>query len=244
MGDGEGQERQPSTAPRDPLHGVTLERLVTHLHDEYGWEELGRRIPVKCFQQSPSVGSSLKFLRKVGWAREQVEGEYRQLVRREDANPLIAALKAGTLAADLKAPSQTRAHEALGWALRHGQPEEALRTLLGFVQDVSFWPEREKLPLLNLAIDRDAPPTFIRELLKKGANVNDPRYWLPLLHTVDVEGLAYQTGRRAPRTDVLDLLLAHGADPEASDKRGHTALEMARAYGLKAVLNKLGPAAP
>ncbi|MBZ9713884.1 VF530 family DNA-binding protein [Deinococcus multiflagellatus] len=243
MVDGEKQERQPSAA-RDPLHGVTLERLVRHLHSEYGWEELARRIPVKCFQANPSVGSSLKFLRKVGWAREQVEGEYLKLVRREDANPLIAALKAGTLSADLPAPSQTRAHEALAWALRHGAAEADLRTLMAFVQDVNFWPERERLPLLNLAIDRDAPPAFVRELLKQGADANDPRYWPPLLHTVDVEGLAYQTGRRAPRTDVLDLLLSHGAHPDASDKRGHTALDLARAYGLKAVLNKLGPAAP
>ncbi|MBZ9752055.1 VF530 family DNA-binding protein [Deinococcus sp. HMF7604] len=243
MGDGAQQRRQPSTA-RDPLHGVTLERLVTHLHDEYGWEELARRIPVKCFQTNPSISSSLKFLRKTPWAREQVEGEYLKLGRREDTNPLIGALKAGTLGAHQTVPSQTKAHEALGWALRHGEAEATLGTLLGLIQDVTFWQGTAPLPLLNLAIDRDAPPSFIRELLRRGADANDSRYWLPLLHTVDVEGLAYQSGRRAPRTDVLDLLLTHGATPTAADPRGHTALDMARTYGLKAVIHKLAPSTP
>ena len=80
---------------RDPLHGVTLERIVTHLFDEYGWDELAWRVPVKCFQSNPSVTSSLKFLRKTPWAREQVEGEYVKLLHREDANPVLEAVKRG-----------------------------------------------------------------------------------------------------------------------------------------------------
>nr|RIY15796.1 DNA-binding protein VF530 [Deinococcus sp. RM] len=231
--------RSPSAAARDPLHGVTLERVVMHLQAEYGWEELARRIPVKCFQSNPSVTSSLKLLRKEGWAREQVEGEYVRLVQRENANPLIEALKTGTLTDDVQAPSQTKAHEALGWAMRHGAAEADLLALLGRIHDVNFWPGTSTLPLLNLAIDRDAPPTFVRALLQAGALPDDPRYWLPLLHSVDVEGQAYREGRRAPRTDVLDLLVARGAKPGQADRRGVTAREIATAYGLRVVLNRL-----
>jgi uncharacterized protein (DUF2132 family) len=61
---------------RDPLHGVTLERAVTFLVEKYGWEELGRRITIKCFTSDPSIASSLKFLRKTSWAREKVESLY------------------------------------------------------------------------------------------------------------------------------------------------------------------------
>ena len=64
------------TQPRNPLHGLTLEAIVTALVAHYGWDELGRRIPVRCFTSEPSVSSSLKFLRKTPWAREKVEGLY------------------------------------------------------------------------------------------------------------------------------------------------------------------------
>ncbi len=57
----------------DPLHGVTLEKIVTSLVDIYGWEGLAQRIPVRCFQFDPSVKSSLTFLRKTPWARAKVE---------------------------------------------------------------------------------------------------------------------------------------------------------------------------
>ncbi|MBC7377689.1 MAG: DUF2132 domain-containing protein [Burkholderiaceae bacterium] len=72
-----------STAPqpRHPLHGVTLEAMVTALSDHYGWAGLGERIPVRCFQSDPSVASSLKFLRKTPWAREKVEGLYLFMLR-------------------------------------------------------------------------------------------------------------------------------------------------------------------
>ena len=59
--------------PNDPLHGITLEKIVTTLVDELGWEELGRRVKIRCFQFDPSVASSLKFLRRTPWARAEVE---------------------------------------------------------------------------------------------------------------------------------------------------------------------------
>jgi uncharacterized protein (DUF2132 family) len=62
--------------PNNPLHGVTLESIVTRLADHYGWEKLGDKININCFKNDPSVKSSLKFLRKTPWAREQVENLY------------------------------------------------------------------------------------------------------------------------------------------------------------------------
>ncbi len=61
---------------RDPLHGVTLEAIVTRLAAHYGWEELGRRIAIRCFTHDPSVKSSLTFLRRTPWARQKVEQLY------------------------------------------------------------------------------------------------------------------------------------------------------------------------
>lgn len=62
--------------PHNRLHGITLEAMVRALQTHYGWEDLGRRIPIRCFTHDPSVNSSLKFLRKTPWAREKVEGLY------------------------------------------------------------------------------------------------------------------------------------------------------------------------
>lgn len=59
--------------PNNPLHGITLEKLLTRLVNHYGWAELGRRIDIRCFNWEPSIKSSLKFLRKTPWAREKVE---------------------------------------------------------------------------------------------------------------------------------------------------------------------------
>ena len=72
---------QPPTQRHNPLHGLTLEAIVTALADHYGWEGLGQRIPVRCFTHDPSVGSSLKFLRKTPWAREKVESLYLFMLR-------------------------------------------------------------------------------------------------------------------------------------------------------------------
>lgn len=60
----------------NPLHGLTLEAIVTELVAFYGWEELSERIPIRCFTHDPSVKSSLAFLRKTAWAREKVERLY------------------------------------------------------------------------------------------------------------------------------------------------------------------------
>ena len=64
------------THPRDPLHGITLEMIVTTLMERHGWVELGERIPVRCFLHNPSVKSSLTFLRKTPWARQRLEAWY------------------------------------------------------------------------------------------------------------------------------------------------------------------------
>lgn len=64
--------------PKDPLHGVTLEALLTELVEAYGWAELGRRIDIRCFKYDPSVKSSLQFLRRTPWARLKVEELYRR----------------------------------------------------------------------------------------------------------------------------------------------------------------------
>lgn len=73
--------QDPPSQPRNPLHGKTLEAIVTELVAHFGWEDLGERIPVRCFTQDPSVGSSLKFLRKTPWAREKVESLYLYMLR-------------------------------------------------------------------------------------------------------------------------------------------------------------------
>ena len=72
----------PSPAqPRTPLHGLTLEAIITALADQYGWPGLAERIPVRCFQSEPSVKSSLAFLRRTPWARAKVEGLYLFMLR-------------------------------------------------------------------------------------------------------------------------------------------------------------------
>jgi len=62
--------------PKNPLHGITLEMILNQLVKQYGWVELGRRIPVKCFTSDPSIKSSLVFLRQTPWARKKVEALY------------------------------------------------------------------------------------------------------------------------------------------------------------------------
>jgi uncharacterized protein (DUF2132 family) len=62
--------------PNDPLHGLTLETMLTQLVEHYGWAELARVIEIRCFMFDPSIKSSLKFLRKTPWARKKVEDLY------------------------------------------------------------------------------------------------------------------------------------------------------------------------
>jgi uncharacterized protein (DUF2132 family) len=75
---------------KNPLHGLTLEAILTALVAHFGWPELGDRIPVRCFTHDPSIASSLKFLRKTPWARDKVEGLYlfmlRDIRREKDAH--------------------------------------------------------------------------------------------------------------------------------------------------------------
>lgn len=66
----------PNPQPNNPLHGITLETIVTQLVAQYGWAELGKCIPIKCFTSDPSIPSSLKFLRQTPWARKKVEALY------------------------------------------------------------------------------------------------------------------------------------------------------------------------
>lgn len=74
------------TQPHNPLHGLTLETIVTELAAHYGFAELGERIPLRCFTHDPSIQSSLKFLRKTPWAREKVEGLYLFMLREARSN--------------------------------------------------------------------------------------------------------------------------------------------------------------
>jgi uncharacterized protein (DUF2132 family) len=67
--------------PNDPLHGVTLEMMLTRLVEHYGWEEMGRTITIRCFNNDPSIKSSLQFLRKTPWARDKVEDLYLRYAR-------------------------------------------------------------------------------------------------------------------------------------------------------------------
>lgn len=69
--------------PNNPLHGKTLEYVVNYLVEQYGWEELGERITIRCFNENPSIKSSLTFLRKTPWAREKVELLYVQSIEAE-----------------------------------------------------------------------------------------------------------------------------------------------------------------
>lgn len=75
----------PASRSNDPLHGITLETIVTRLVERLGWEELGRIVPVRCFLFDPSVSSSLKFLRKTPWARKKVEDLYVAVQAEDDS---------------------------------------------------------------------------------------------------------------------------------------------------------------
>lgn len=214
--------------------------MLEHLLAEWGFEGLAERVPADCFKRAPTKTSALKFLRKNEWARLRVQEAYLKQIKQENTNPLLAYYRengewptAGGAAKDIELV-------ALYWLIRHHEGNEsALRTAFEISDNTCVWPDTEEMPLLNAAIEHDAPLWLLRLLLEKGADPNDSRYWLPLLHAVDVEGRAYRSKTRAPRTDLIDLLLASGANAELADPRGYTALSVARAYGLKAAVNKL-----
>lgn len=60
----------------DPLHGVNLESILSQLVEQYGWEQMGRAVEIRCFNNNPDIQSSLKFLRRTPWARKKVEELY------------------------------------------------------------------------------------------------------------------------------------------------------------------------
>ena len=68
--------------PNNPLHGITLEKILAQLVGHYGWDELGRSIKIRCFNNNPSIKSSLQFLRKTPWARNKVEALYLKYKRK------------------------------------------------------------------------------------------------------------------------------------------------------------------
>jgi uncharacterized protein (DUF2132 family) len=72
--------------PNNPLHGLTLEMILSQLVEKHGWEELGKRIAIKCFTDNPSIKSSLKFLRKTPWARKKVEDLYLKSIKGKPDN--------------------------------------------------------------------------------------------------------------------------------------------------------------
>jgi Uncharacterized conserved protein len=75
---------EPNDQPNNPLHGVTLERILQYLVERYGWEGMNRRVQLNCFFSHPSIKSSLTFLRKNNWARIKVERMYLDAVSGED----------------------------------------------------------------------------------------------------------------------------------------------------------------
>lgn len=70
--------------PNNPLHGITLEKILNYLVDYYGWDELSYKINIRCFYNNPSIKSSLTFLRKTPWARKKVENLYLSTIKRKD----------------------------------------------------------------------------------------------------------------------------------------------------------------
>ena len=69
--------------PQNPLHGVTLEMILTALVAHFGWPELGEQVKIRCFTSDPSIASSLKFLRRTPWARAKVESLYLFMLREQ-----------------------------------------------------------------------------------------------------------------------------------------------------------------
>jgi uncharacterized protein (DUF2132 family) len=72
--------------PIDPLHGITLEKMLSRLVEYYGWKQLGRMINIRCFNNDPSITSSLTFLRKTPWARKKVEDLFLRYIRKTGNN--------------------------------------------------------------------------------------------------------------------------------------------------------------
>ena len=78
---GEIKAATAQSKSQDPLHGITLEAILTQLVYHHGWQALGQRIKIRCFNLDPSIKSSLQFLRRTPWARSKVEALYLQSIR-------------------------------------------------------------------------------------------------------------------------------------------------------------------
>ncbi|NVK63894.1 MAG: DUF2132 domain-containing protein [Flavobacteriales bacterium] len=76
------KDKELEPQPNNPLHGVKLKDMLELLVEVYGWEEMGQRVNIRCFTHNPSMGSSLKFLRRTNWARNKVEKMYLELMRK------------------------------------------------------------------------------------------------------------------------------------------------------------------
>jgi uncharacterized protein (DUF2132 family) len=86
---------------KDPLQGVTLERILTELHGRYGWETLAEKVRIRCFKENPSLMSSLKFLRRTPWARAKIERLYLKMIRRHGASVIYNGIKECFMVKDL-----------------------------------------------------------------------------------------------------------------------------------------------
>ena len=101
----EGHSTVPQEHPNDPLHGITLAKMLERMVDYWGWQELGRVIPIRCFTHDPSVSSSLKFLRRTPWARAKIEAFYLDCSAEIDAADVSERLTSG--------PVEQRPHAAV-----------------------------------------------------------------------------------------------------------------------------------
>ncbi len=97
--------------PNNPLHGVTLKAIVAFLQERHGWEGLAACVPARCFQNAPSLKSSLKFLRKTPWAREKIErfyiAEQKKIARNKKRNAMRAARRAHKARMDAESAPST-----------------------------------------------------------------------------------------------------------------------------------------
>ncbi len=128
----------PTEQPNNPLHGVTLQALLEALVARHGWAGLAERVPVKCFQNEPSMGSSLAFLRKTPWARAKVEALYVELARKQRRNRQRAERRAhgervdadSAALADTEGVAAASLDEHPGVAALRAAPRHAARPVL------------------------------------------------------------------------------------------------------------------
>ena len=111
--------------PNNPLHGITLEQVVTRLEKRYGWEYLARNININCFKSNPSVKSSLKFLRRTPWARDKVEALYVAAFANSPLEVPVAAAKVAPIAgADTVSDVASNAPSKAGSITPTGEPSD------------------------------------------------------------------------------------------------------------------------